>query len=293
MEALFGFVPTNRKSEDNPNSKATDPNAKIIILDPRKSRNTAIVLKSLGIPRSELIDSLLEGTGLSIETLEKLARTVPTREEESEILAFDGDDPAKLAGVESFLYSLLKAFPLAFTRANAMLFRLNYGSEILNVKESLQVMEPGCNELKSHGIFLKLLEAILKAGNRLNAGTARGGAKAFNLTTLLKLSDFKSSDGKTTLLSFVVHEVVRNEGRRITLTQKNDTTSKNDNDQACAQIARSSQPKKPVAATGPTFGPSSTQQDHMRTRVIFPGLKEHFLLANKTIDNSSDSDDDF
>ena len=63
---------------------------------------------------------------------------------------------------------------------------------------------------------MKLLEAILKARNRMNAGTARGNAHACNLTALLKLSvsDVKSVDGKTTLLNFVVEEVVRPEGKR-------------------------------------------------------------------------------
>ena len=49
---------------------------------------------------------------------------------------------------------------------------------------------------------MKLLEAILKAGNRMNAGTSRGNAQAFKLSSLRKLSDVRSSDGKTTLLHF-------------------------------------------------------------------------------------------
>lgn len=48
----------------------------------------------------------------------------------------------------------------------------------------------------------------------MNAGTARGNAQAFNLSALKKLSNVKSADRKTTLLHFVVEEVVRSEGRR-------------------------------------------------------------------------------
>jgi len=61
----------------------------------------------------------------------------------------------------------------------------------------------------SSKLFLKLLEAVLKTGNRMNVGTARGGAMAFKLDTLLKLADVKGTDGKTTLLHFVVQEMVR------------------------------------------------------------------------------------
>jgi len=48
----------------------------------------------------------------------------------------------------------------------------------------------------------------------MNDGTFRGGAQAFKLDTLLKLSDVKGVDGKTTLLHFVVQEIMRTEGIR-------------------------------------------------------------------------------
>lgn len=48
----------------------------------------------------------------------------------------------------------------------------------------------------------------------MNDGTFRGGAQAFKLDTLLKLSDVKGTDGKTTLLHFVVQEIIRSEGIR-------------------------------------------------------------------------------
>lgn len=71
-----------------------------------------------------------------------------------------------------------------------------------------------CNELRNSRLFLKLLEAVLKTGNRMNDGTYRGGAQAFKLDTLLKLSDVKGTDGKTTLLHFVTQEIIRSEGLR-------------------------------------------------------------------------------
>ncbi|KAA8529509.1 hypothetical protein F0562_033692 [Nyssa sinensis] len=230
MEAMFGYVATNRKSPRNNSSLdskggRSSPPSQILILDARKSQNTAIVLRSLAVSRREIIDALMEGQGLNADTLEKLTKMAPTKEEESEILAFEGD-PSKLADAESFLYYLLKAVPSAFLRFNAMLFRSNYASEILHLKESIQTLELGCTELRTRGLFLKLLEAILKAGNRMNVGTSRGNAQAFNLTALRKLSDVKSTDGKTTLLHFVVEEVVRSEGKRCVLN-RNRSLSRN------------------------------------------------------------------
>ncbi|GAV78903.1 FH2 domain-containing protein [Cephalotus follicularis] len=231
MEALFGYVATTKTSpprdgnSENPPSPKSNPSAQIVILDARKSQNTAIVIKSLAVSRGEILDALTEGQGLNADTLEKLVRISPTKEEESQILEFDGD-PTRLADAESFLFHLLKAIPSAFTRLSAMLFRLNYDSEMLHLKESSKTLELACKELRTRGLFLKLLEAILKAGNRMNAGTARGNAQAFNLTSLRKLSDVKSTDGKTTLLQFVVQEVARSEGKRC-LINMNRSLSRN------------------------------------------------------------------
>ena len=76
----------------------------------------------------------------------------------------------------------------------------------------MNVFQAASEELKNSRLFLKLLEAVLRTGNRMNVGTNRGDAKAFKLDTLLKLVDIKGTDGKTTLLHFVVQEIIRSEG---------------------------------------------------------------------------------
>ncbi|XP_065860949.1 formin-like protein 4 [Euphorbia lathyris] len=221
MEALFGYVATNRKTERDTNSsndQSSSTPAKIAILDAKKSRNTAIVLKTISLSPEEILESLGDGRGLDSDTLEKLTRIAPSKEEEFQILKFNGD-PDTLAAAESFLFHILQAIPSAFSRVNAMLFRLNYDSEVLQFKESLQTLELGCRELRNRGLFMKLLEAVLKAGNRMNEGTSRGNAQAFDLSSLQKLSDVKSTDGKTTLLNFIVEEVIRSEGKRCAISR--------------------------------------------------------------------------
>ncbi|KAL0856783.1 hypothetical protein Bca101_061937 [Brassica carinata] len=219
MEALFGYVGARKPSEANsvPQKPAVST-TQTYILDPRKSQNKAIVLKSLGMTKEEIIDLLTEGHDADTDTLEKLSGIAPTPEEQTEIIEFSGD-PTKLADAESLLFHILRAVPSAFNRFNVMLYKINYGSEVAQQKGSLQTLESACNELRARGLFMKLLEAILKAGNRMNAGTARGNAQAFNLTALRKLSDVKSVDGKTTLLHFVVEEVVRSEGKRAAMSK--------------------------------------------------------------------------
>ncbi|MED6150917.1 hypothetical protein PIB30_077295 [Stylosanthes scabra] len=225
METLFGYSTTNKTQERKKKSVSTlaKPNSntptQIFILEPRKSQNIAIVIRSLATSRRAILEALCDGQGLSVETLEKLTKIAPTEEEESKIMQFNGN-PERLQDAESFLYHILKAVPTTFNRLKAMLFRSTYDSEVLQLKEYLQALENGCRELRTSALFLKLLEAILKAGNRMNAGTSRGNAKGFNLSALRKLSDVKSTDGKTSLLHFIVEQVIQSEGKRKAMYQR-------------------------------------------------------------------------
>ncbi|GJN22224.1 hypothetical protein PR202_gb09773 [Eleusine coracana subsp. coracana] len=229
IEALFGTGAANRKpkSEDSKDSSGessaglgrSNTPEQIFLLEPRKSHNISIILKSLTVGRDEIIDALRDGhTELSTEVLEKLSRLSISKEEESTILKFSGN-PDRLAPAEAFLLRLLLDVPSPFARVNALLFKVNYSAEVAQLKQSLRTLEMASQELRTKGLFFKLLEAVLKAGNRMNAGTARGNAQAFNLTALRKLSDVKSTDGTTTLLHFVVEEVVRSEGKRLAINR--------------------------------------------------------------------------
>ena len=160
MESLFGYSSSYKTQERNrtlstlAKSNSNAP-AQIFILEPRKSQNTAIVLRSLAISRKGILDAVLDGQGLSVETLERLTKIAPTQEEEAKIIQFSGN-PDQLADAESFLYYILKSVPTAFNRLKAMLFRSSYDCEVLQLKEHLQTLEMGCKELRTSGLFLKL-----------------------------------------------------------------------------------------------------------------------------------------
>ncbi|XP_072981206.1 formin-like protein 4 [Typha angustifolia] len=224
IEALFGTVPANngkdpKSNTTNSGTSAAAAPAQICLLDPHKSQNIAIVLRSISLPRDAILHSILTARGLSTDTLDKLSRVAPTHDEQILITSFSGE-PSLLADAESFLFHLLRAVPSPFARIDAMLFRSNYPLEASHLRTSLQILESACADLRNRsGLFLKLLEAVLKAGNRMNAGTARGDARAFDLSALCKLSDVKSTDGTTTLLHFVVQEVVRSEGKRCVINR--------------------------------------------------------------------------
>ncbi|EPS59732.1 formin-like protein 1, partial [Genlisea aurea] len=196
-----------------PNPNPDSGNRRRRILDPKKSQNIAILLRALHLTADDVCQGLLGGnTGiLGAEFLESLLKMAPTEEEERKLKESAGEgDPSDDAG-ERFLRAVL-SIPFAFKRVEILLYISNFDSEAEYLKKSFATLQAACEELRSSRMFLKLLEAVLKTGNRMNVGTDRGDARAFKLDTLLKLVDVKGADGRTTLLHFVVQEIVRSEG---------------------------------------------------------------------------------
>ncbi|KZV35481.1 formin-like protein 1 [Dorcoceras hygrometricum] len=206
------------------------------VLDPKKAQNIAILLKALNVTVEEVCEGLSEGNAdvLGVELLESLLRMAPSKEEERKLKEYKDESPLKLGTAEKFLKAVLD-IPYAFKRVDAMLYISNFDSEIDHLRKSFQTLEAACEELRTSRMFLKLLEAVLKTGNRMNVGTNRGDAHAFKLDTLLKLVDVKGADGKTTLLHFVVQEIIRSEGARLSNVNQIDKSSMND-DAKCRKL---------------------------------------------------------
>ncbi|CAA6668764.1 unnamed protein product [Spirodela intermedia] len=213
IETLFGYSAGKQKNGDDKKPAAIDTSPQHIqILDPKKSQNLAILLRALNVTVEEIRDALMEGNELPTELLQTLIKMAPTTDEELKLRLYAGEISC-LGPAERFLKALVD-IPFAFKRLDAMLFMGSLQEEISSIKNDFQTIEAACEELKNSRLFKKLLEAVVKIGNRMNDGTYRGGARAFKLDTLLKLADVKGADGKTTLLHFVVQEIVLSEGIR-------------------------------------------------------------------------------
>ncbi|XP_031501294.1 formin-like protein 5 [Nymphaea colorata] len=213
IETLFGCNSENKQKNNLKKENMRDASVQHYqLLEPKKSQNLSILLRALNVTTEEVCDALLEGNELSVELLQTLIKMEPTAEEEFKLRMYSGD-LSQLGPAERFLKALVN-IPFAFRRFDALLFMGILGEEVSTIKASFMTLEVACAELKSSRLFMKLLEAVLKTGNRMNDGTFRGGAQAFKLDTLLKLSDVKGTDGKTTLLHFVVQEIIRSEGVR-------------------------------------------------------------------------------
>ncbi|OIW09245.1 hypothetical protein TanjilG_26458 [Lupinus angustifolius] len=218
IESLFGFT-THNKNERRKDSPSLEPSVQYIrIIDPRKAQNLSILLRALNVTTEEVVDAIKEGNEISVELIQTLLKMVPTTEEELKLRLFTGE-LSQLGPADRFLKVLVE-IPFAFKRLESLVFMFTLPEESSSIKDCFSTLEVSCNKLRKSRLFLKLLEAVLKTGNRMNDGTYRGGAQAFRLDTLLKLADVKGTDGKTTLLHFVVQETIRSEGIRSVRTAK-------------------------------------------------------------------------
>lgn len=212
LEQMFGISKTNI-TKKKPASSSNKSETMVAILDKTKAHHFGIQLRALSLIREEVSDALLAGDGLSDDILEALVKVKPTDDEKKKFQKFD-EDPERLGTADRFIYSLL-AVPNAWLRLEAMLFKARYKEELDSAWESIETLKMACTELKGSRTFRKLLEAVLKTGNRLNMGTYRGNAQAFKLDNLLKLADVKGVDNKTTLLHFVIQEIEKSESLRL------------------------------------------------------------------------------
>lgn len=211
MESLFGC--TNQNKNDRRRDSSLENSVQYIkLIDPRKAQNLSILLRALNVTTEEVVDALVEGNEIPIELIQTLLKMAPTQDEELKLRLFTGQ-LHELGPAERFLKVLVE-IPFAFKRLECLMFMHNLQEDFSSIKDSFATLEVACEDLRKSRLFLKLLEAVLKTGNRMNDGTYRGGAQAFRLDTLLKLSDVKGTDGKTTLLHFVVEEIIRSEGIR-------------------------------------------------------------------------------
>ncbi|KAJ0253941.1 Formin-like protein 9 [Hirschfeldia incana] len=174
-------------------------------------QNIATRLQLLNLTTKDVCKALLEGDygALGAELLDCLSRFAPSKEEERKLRnASDDSVFIKLGSAERFLKELLHV-PFVFKRVDALLYVANFNSEIEYLRRSFGVVQDACEELRNNKTFSRLLEAILKTGNKMSVGT---NSHAFKFDTLLKLAEVKGLDGRSTVLHFVVQEMIKSEG---------------------------------------------------------------------------------
>ena len=221
-EAVSAAASKEKKSEaaaGTGNGKTGQP---VVLLDSKRARGVGIALAKLRISYESIRTCLVQLTvivpgttkELNLEALQVLEECLPTQEEVQTVKSYRGDK-AKLGEAEKF-FTVVGDVPKAKARASALAFQAQFGTRTADVENRVNALTEACKAVKASKRLRKVLEAVLKLGNKLNAeetGSKNGGAKvaAFTLNSLLKLSQTKAFDGKVSVLNYLVQILARKE----------------------------------------------------------------------------------
>ncbi|RMZ53572.1 hypothetical protein APUTEX25_003394 [Auxenochlorella protothecoides] len=196
--------------------KATGPVVKVLPLT--RANNVSIMLTQFStFPGFESIrTALLTGSGaLGLDHLSLLMQIVPSDDEAKALRAYPGpaeelsppekfmlvmsDVPRVIAKARSAGFLMCSAVIVGHAGAactvGALMFRLQFRSLCEDAAAGMAAVRLATEQLRASRRLRKVLAAVLAAGNALNSGTARGGAAALKLESLLKLADVKASEG--------------------------------------------------------------------------------------------------
>ncbi|CAL5223204.1 g5679 [Coccomyxa viridis] len=200
-------------------------NEDILLIEHRRAHNICIELAGVRMPFPDIKEALwrMEDSRLSVEQLTALSRAVPEEQERRDIgLFLKGEHPkhrgvseAGLLGTVERYFAEIMPIPRLQQRIDCFIFTRSFEPAMQRVRGQLEVLMSASEELMACGDFMILLRAVLTLGNHLNEGTMRGSASGFKLDTLLKLADVKGTDRKTSLLHFVLEQLLKEENASV------------------------------------------------------------------------------
>uniref|UniRef100_A0A7N4P8D5 Diaphanous related formin 3 n=1 Tax=Sarcophilus harrisii TaxID=9305 RepID=A0A7N4P8D5_SARHA len=173
------------------------------VLDSKIAQNLSIFLGSFRVPYEEIKIMILEidETQLAESMIQNLIKHLPDQEQLNSLSKFKNEynnlcEPEQFAVVMSTVKRLRP-------RLTAILFKLQFEEQVNSLKPDIMAVSTACDQIKKSKSFSKLLELVLLLGNYMNAGSRNAQTFGFNLSSLCKLKDTKSTDQKTTLLHFL------------------------------------------------------------------------------------------
>jgi hypothetical protein len=215
---LFQKKTNVNASKDKKSDESVSSTSKAKLLDLTRSNNVSISLKAFkeftNKELREIIAFLDPTRKIGGDRVEFLSDLLPTPTEVKIIKAYDGSQD-RLVPAETWFQEIadIKRIESKIDVMRAMELFMSE-AEVLNEKFSLLIRV--CSEVMKSNKLQDLLGRVLHIGNIMNEGTRTGGAAGFKFDSLLKLTQTKSSDGKMTVLDFLVTILV-GKGQRDTL----------------------------------------------------------------------------
>ncbi|KAJ8611740.1 hypothetical protein CTAYLR_009513 [Chrysophaeum taylorii] len=206
LEADFAKVRKDDKivAEKQQQQQKEEKKKEITLVDGKVSQNVGIVLHKLKMTNAEVCEAIVEVDEEKLDPVkcELLLKSCPTPEDAAAVSEFSGDVQA-LGRVELFFRDVAY-IPDIKNRLECMVFKHKLDTTCQSLDDKLNVVTKACERVSRSERLAKLLEVVLKLGNYLNGGTARGGVYGFKLDALPKLATVKSLDNQKTLMNWLV-----------------------------------------------------------------------------------------
>lgn len=142
---------------------------------------------------------------LDEERVQFMSDIIPTEEEYELVSQYKGES-SSLGEVERLFLTLGSVTRLK-PRLNHILFRHLFAGMVEDIEADLSLYEAATTAIRGSQNLKRVLMLVLCVGNYLNSNTRKGAAFGFDLSTLGKLSSFKNTEGKGTLMDFLVEEI--------------------------------------------------------------------------------------
>ncbi|CRH02618.1 formin 2, putative [Plasmodium relictum] len=213
VHKIFARAKTEKKvikKKESEEKKKNSEEKLITVLDRNRAQNIGILLR-FPMSTQEIVDKInvFDLENMNIEFLQKVLHILPTKEESDGILHKLQNENVK---PEQFRDVERKLIPFVYLdkcrpKFEISLFSLKYEKMINEIKNDLVIYDKAVKEVRSSIRLRSLLKAVLKWGNYVNYGINDNEdlvALGFTLSSVLKLSEFKSSiDSSITSLHYI------------------------------------------------------------------------------------------
>ena len=176
------------------------------LIDLNRANIVAISLKAFKDFSHDELANILQNVDpdhkLHGERVQFVRDLLPTTTEISAIKRYYGG-PERLVPAEQWFQKIVHIKRLE-AKAHVLHTMEVFESEVAEIQERLQMLTRVCSQVMESERLQELLDMVLQIGNIMNEGTRTGGASGFKFDSLLRLTQTKSGDGKTTVLDYMV-----------------------------------------------------------------------------------------
>ena len=198
-------------------TKSSDK-GKVGLLDIGRAQNVSISLKAFKeftYPElADIIRFLDPQEKLKGEKVQFVKDLLPTVPETKLVKSYIGT-PDRLVPAEIWFQHVVDIKRID-EKVSAMRFMEVFDSDVESLVSNFLILYEVCNQVMDSEKLKDVLSMVLRIGNIMNEGTKSGGAAGFKFESLLRLTQTKSADGKTTVLDFLVN-LFADKGKSATL----------------------------------------------------------------------------